>query len=206
MSQSAASDSASITVAAESLFFLGSTSSMTREGESAGRLADAAARASMSSEILRSAMLVLPSEFMLVLGLLLLVAMGTLTPVFPLMASPVVPPPSTAASAGVGLVTAAAAAARDDVVAAACDGAAGVFCGGWAARWGWRLGGMMTIAIESVTATVIDLHVCWKGRFVLRLEAWLSSSLDAVAVAALVNEKDADGCSSVDDLGLSLNH
>jgi len=82
--------------------------------------------------------------FILVLGSLLLAAIGGLAPVFPLMAGPVVPPPSTAASAGVGLVTAAAAAAaKEDVVAAAYDGAAGTFCGGWAARWGWRLGGMI---------------------------------------------------------------
>jgi len=149
---------------------------MTREGESAGRLADAAARVSMSSEILRSAILVLPLVFILVLGSLLLAAIGGLAPVFPLIASPVVPPPSTTASAGVGLVAAAAAAAaaRDEVdVAAAYDGAAGVFCGCWAARWGWHLGGMMTeiyftdltarvgtaVALESVTATVIDLYV-----------------------------------------------
>jgi len=154
MSQSAASGSASITVAAESLFFLGSTSSMTREGEFAGRLADAAARVSMSSEILRSAILVLPLVFILVLGSLLLAAIGGLAPVFLLMAGPVVPPPSTAASAGVGLVTAAAAAARDEVVAAAYDGAAGVFCGCWVARW-WRLGGMMTeIYFNDLTARV----------------------------------------------------
>jgi len=71
--------------------------------------------------------------FILVLGSLLLAAIGGLAPVFPLMAGPVVPPPSTAASAGVGLVTAAAAAAaREEVVAAAYDGAAGV----WAAREG----------------------------------------------------------------------
>jgi len=74
-------------------------------------------------------MLVLPSEFILVLGSLLLAAIGGLAPVFPLMAGPVVPPASTAASAGVGLVTAAAAAARDEVVAAAYDGAAGVLGG-----------------------------------------------------------------------------
>ena len=102
MSQSAASDTVSIAVAAESLVFLGSALSMTRDGESAGRLADAAARVSMSSEILRVAMLVLPSEVMLVLGSLLLAAIGGLVPVFPLMALPVVPPPSAAASAGVG--------------------------------------------------------------------------------------------------------
>ena len=158
MSQSAASDTVSIAVASESLVFLGSALSMTRDGESAGRLADAAARVSMSSEILREAMLVLPSVFILVLGSLLLAAMGGLAPVFPLMALPVVPPPSAAASAGVGLVTAAAAAAaaRDEVaVAAAYDGAAGVFCGCWAARWGWRLGGMMTeIYFNDLTARV----------------------------------------------------
>jgi len=77
--------------------------------------------------------------------------------VFPLIAGSVVPPPSTAASAGVGLVTAAAAAAaRDEVaVAAAYDGAVGGFCGCWAARWGWRLGGMMTeIYFNDLTARV----------------------------------------------------
>jgi len=119
MSQSAASDAVSIAVASESLVFLGSAFSRTRDGESAGRLADAAARVSMSSEILRAAMLVLPSVFILVLGSLLLAAIGGLAPVFPLMASPVVPPPSTAASAGVGLATAAAAAAARDEVAVA---------------------------------------------------------------------------------------
>jgi len=114
------------------------------------------------------------------------------------LASPVVPPPSAAASAGVGLVTAAAAAAaRDEVVVAAYDGAAGVFCGCCAARGVWRLGGMMAemcfndltarvgvatvaTAINSVTATVIDLYVHWKPGFVLNLEASLSSSLSMV--------------------------
>jgi len=140
------------------------------------------------------ATLVLPSEFALVLGSLLLAAMGGLAPVLPLMAGPVVPPPSAAASAGAGLVTAAAAAAaaREEVVAAACDGAAGVFCGGWAARVGWRLGAMMTetcfndltarvgaatTALESVTATVIELHVCRKPGFRIQLEALLASGL-----------------------------
>jgi len=54
------------------------------------------------------------------------------------------------------VTAAAAAAARDDVaVAAAYDGAAGVFCGCWAARWGWRLGGMMTeIYFNDLTARV----------------------------------------------------
>jgi len=121
MSQSAASDTVSIAVASESRVFLGSAFSRTRDGLLAGRLADAAARVSISSEILRAAMLVLPSVFILVLGSLLLASMGGLAPVFPLMALPVVPPPSTAASAGVGLATAAAAAAaaRDEVAVAA---------------------------------------------------------------------------------------
>jgi len=58
--------------------------------------------------------------FILVLGSLLLAAIGGLAPVFPLMALPVVPPPSTAASAGVGHTAAApAAAARDEVAVAA---------------------------------------------------------------------------------------
>jgi len=108
----------------------------------------------------------------------LLAAIGGLAPVLPLMAGPVVPPPSTAASAGVGLpaaAAAAAAAAKDDVVAAAYDGAAGGL--GGTAQGVWRLGGMATIAIaiESVTATVIDLYVYWKPGFVIRLEAWLSA-------------------------------
>ena len=160
MSQSAASDTVSIAIAAESLFFLGSTLSTTREGDLAERLADAAARVSMSLETVRSATLVLPSVFMLVLGSLLLAAIGGLAPVLPLIASPVVPPPSAAASAGVGLVTAAAAAAaaaaRDEVaVAAAYDGAVGGFCGCWAAHGGWRLGGMMTeIYFNDLTARV----------------------------------------------------
>jgi len=51
---------------------------------------------------------------MLVLGSLLLAAIGGLAPVLPLIADPVVPPPSNAASVGVGLVTAAAAAAARD--------------------------------------------------------------------------------------------
>ena len=90
------------------------------------------------------------------------------------------------------MTAAAAAAARDDVaVAAAYDGAAGVFCGCWAARWGWRLGGMMTeiyfngtarvgistVALESVTAAMINLYAYWKPGFRIKLEAWLSSSL-----------------------------
>jgi len=83
MSQSAVSDTVSIAVAAESLVFLESTSSMTQEGESAEHLADAAARASMSSEIVRLATLVLPSEVILILGSLLLIAVGILAPVLP---------------------------------------------------------------------------------------------------------------------------
>jgi len=50
----------------------------------------------------------------------------------------------------------------------------------------------IAIALESVTATVIeiDLYVYWKPGFRVKLEAWRSSSLDTVAVAVLVNEKD----------------
>jgi len=94
---------------------------MMQEGDSAERLADAAARVSMSSEIVRSATFVLPLVFILVLGSLLLAAIGGLAPVLPLIASPVVPPPRAAASAGVGLVTAAAAARDEVAVAAAHD-------------------------------------------------------------------------------------
>ena len=31
-----------------------------------------------------------------------------------------------------------------------------------------------TLLVNSVTATVIDLYVCWKPGFMLKLEAWLS--------------------------------
>jgi len=34
--------------------------------------------------------------------------------------------------------------------------------------------GTATVAIESVTATVINLYVYWKPGFMLNLEAWLS--------------------------------
>jgi len=37
--------------------------------------------------------------------------------------------------------------------------------------------GVATVAIESVTATVIDLYVYWKPGFMLKLEAWLATSL-----------------------------
>jgi len=66
-------------------------------------------------------------------------------------------------------------------VTAAYDGAAGFCC--WAARGGWRLGGIMaTVELESVTTTVIDLYVYWKLGFMLNLEAWLSTGLSAVGV------------------------
>ena len=38
----------------------------------------------------------------------------------------------------------------------------------------------MTIALESVTVTVIEFYVCWKPGFRIKLEASLSSSLSAV--------------------------
>jgi len=100
---------------------------------------------------------------------------------------------------------AAAAAARDEVaVAAAYDGAVGVLCGCWAARWGWCLGGMMTeicfndltvrvgvatIAVEvkgleTVTVTVFgltEMYVHWKPGFRIKLEASLSASLSTDA-------------------------
>jgi len=41
---------------------------------------------------------------------------------------------------------------------------------------------MATVALESVTATVIDLYVCWKPGCMLNLEAWLSTGLSAVGV------------------------
>jgi len=37
--------------------------------------------------------------------------------------------------------------------------------------------GTATIAIESVTATVIDLYAYWKPGFMLNLEVWLSSAV-----------------------------
>jgi len=85
----------------------------------------------MSSEILRSAILALPSVVILVLGSLLLGAVGGLALVLLPIAGPVVPPTGRDASAGVGLVLAAAAAvAREEAaVAAAYDGAFGRFVG-----------------------------------------------------------------------------
>jgi len=132
ISYSATSDTASMVVAAESLVFLESASSITREGDSADRLADACARVSISSEILRLAILVLPSVVMLVSGLLLLAAVGGLALVLLPIAGPVVPPTGRDAWAGVGFVIAAAAAAvaRDEAaVAAAYDGAFGRLVG-----------------------------------------------------------------------------
>jgi len=120
-------------VAAESLVFLESASSMTREGDAAERLAEAWARVSISSEILRSAILVLPSLVIIVLGSLLLGAVGGLALVLLPMAGPVVPPTGRDASAGVGFAIAAAAAAavakEEAAVAAAYDGAVGALVG-----------------------------------------------------------------------------
>jgi len=117
-------------VAAEFLVFLELASSMTQEGDSADRLADAWARVSISSEIWRLAILVLPSDVILVLGSLLLAAVGGLALVLLPIASPVVPPTGRDASAGVGLVMTATAVARDEAaVAAAYDGAFGRLVG-----------------------------------------------------------------------------
>jgi len=153
-------------VAAESLVFLESALSMTREGDLADCLADAYARVSMSSEIWRLAISALSSVVKLVLGSLLLAAIGGLAPVLLPIAGPVMPPTGRDASARVGLVMAAVAVARDEAaVAAAYDGAVGRLVGFPAERWGCRLGGivargnMATAAerLESVTATVFEL-------------------------------------------------
>jgi len=82
--------------------------------------------------------LALPSVVTLVLGLLLLAAIGSLAPVLPPIAGPVVLPTGKEALAGVGLVTvvAAAAVARDEVaVAATYDGAVGRLGGFLVERW-----------------------------------------------------------------------
>jgi len=43
----------------------------------------------------------------------------------------------------------------------------------------------VAIALESVTATVIDLYVCWKPGFMLNLEAWLASVPVLVEVSVI---------------------
>jgi len=43
----------------------------------------------------------------------------------------------------------------------------------------------VTIDLESVTATVIDLYVYWKPGFMLNLEAWRSLGLSAVGVTGV---------------------
>jgi len=49
----------------------------------------------------------------------------------------------------------------------------------------------LAIALESVTATVIDLYACWKPGFMLNLEAWLSTGLSAVGVLDALSDLTA---------------
>jgi len=57
----------------------------------------------------------------------------------------------------------------------------------------------VAIALESVTATVIDLYVYWKPGFMLKLEAWLASVLILEEVSVILYSSILEGSSNSDD-------
>ena len=66
--------------------------------------------------------------------------------------------------------------------------------------------GTATIALESVTATVIDLYVYWKPGFVIRLEAWRATSMyvDGLDIASEIDLTAATMAVGIDTLAILL--